>query len=168
MKPKTLTDVLEALNHYKSHFRRDGLVPLEFSGLQALFPELESAPEVTSKWPEAWPFGNRQGVYFVFGSQARLLYIGKASMRHPVGARLSSWFQYAKPSGGCKVVHNGWSEPPRFIAVIAVPEGMAFEAPALEEFLIERLSPPDNVKGRVPVFEDVVNALATCDSTPAA
>ena len=111
MKPKTLTDVLEALNHYKSHFRRDGLVPLEFSGLQARFPELESAPEVTSKWPEAWPFGNRQGVYFVFGSQARLLYIGKASMRHPVGARLSSWFQYAKPSGGCKVVHNGWSEP---------------------------------------------------------
>lgn len=168
MQPKTLRDVLEALNHYKAHFRRDGLLPLEFSGLQALFPELESAPEVTSKWPEAWPFGSRQGVYFVFGSQIRLLYIGKASMRHPVGARLSCWFKYDRPGSGCKVVHSGWSELPRFVAVLAVPDGMAFEAPALEEFLIERLSPPDNVNGRMRVCQEAPNILVSTNSVPAA
>ena len=146
---KNLTDVLNALDYYKGHFRRENLPPFELSGLQALFPTLESAPEVTSKWPEAWPFGWRQGVYFIFGSQVRLLYIGKASMRHQIGARLSTYFRYAQPDRSCKVVHAGWSEQPRFIATLAVPAGMAFEAPALEEFLIERLSPPDNMNGYV-------------------
>jgi hypothetical protein len=154
MANKNLADVVEALNHYKTHFRRENLPEFEFSGLQALFPELELAPEVTSKWPEAWPHGWCQGVYFIFGSQVRLLYIGKASMRHPIGGRLSCYFQYARPGNGCRVVHAGWSEPPRFVAALAVPKGMAFEAPALEEFLIERLSPPDNVKGRVPVCSE--------------
>ena len=146
----SLVDIIEVLNHYKAHFRRESLPPLKpISGLYALFPELESAPEVTAKWPDAWPDGGFQGVYFVFGTQLRLLYIGKASMRHQIGARLSFWFKYARPDRSCKVVHTGWSEQPRFVATLAVPDGMAFEAPALEEFLIERLSPPDNVNGRV-------------------
>jgi hypothetical protein len=147
---KNLTDIAEALNYYKENFRRQNLPPFEFSGLYALFPKLELAPEATSKWPDAWPFGWRQGVYFIFGSQVRLLYIGKASMRHPIGGRLSFYFQYARPDKSCRVVHAGWSEQPRFLATLAVPESMAFEAPALEEFLIERLSPPDNVNGRAP------------------
>ena len=164
-----LTDVIEAINYYKTHFRRESLPPLEFSGLQALFPELELVAEVTSRWPEAWPFGWRRGVYFIFGTQIRLLYIGKASMGHPVGARLSSYFQYARPAKSCTVVHAGWSEQPRFVAALAVPEGMSFEAPALEEFLIERLSPPDNVNGRVATAcetnEQLGQSLLTAESS---
>jgi hypothetical protein len=44
--------------------------------------------------------------------------------------------------------HSGWSQPPRFFYAVAVPEQMPFEAPALEEFLIGRLQPPDNSVGR--------------------
>src|ERR1041385_4534975 len=140
----------DAVNYYREHFRRQDLPPLEeISGLLALFPNVEIAPEVTSRWPEPWPCVSRQGVYFIFGSRVRLLYIGKASMSAAIGSRLSHWFLYSRPDGGCKVVDpSRWSEEPRFVAALPVPEGMAFEAPALEEFLIDRLSPPDNVNGR--------------------
>ena len=150
---KGLADIVTALNCYKERFRRQDLqqqYPLEqISGLYALFPDLEMAPGVTSKWPDGWPASSRKGVYFIFGTQVRLLYIGKASMSASIGSRLSHWFNYARPGNGCRVVHSGWSEQPRFVAVLPVPEGMAFEAPALEEFLIDRLSPSDNVNGRV-------------------
>ncbi|HVM48392.1 MAG TPA: hypothetical protein VMU04_10210 [Candidatus Acidoferrum sp.] len=146
---KSLTDIAAALDYYKQHLRRHDLPPLEpMSGLQALFPDLELAPEVTSKWPEGWPCGADPGVYFIFGTGVRLLYVGKASMGANIGSRLSTWFKET-PGRGCRVVHSGWSEQPRFVAALRVPAGMAFEAPALEEFLIDRLSPPDNRNGRI-------------------
>src|SRR5258708_6063956 len=110
-----LPDIKQALNYYTQHFRRADLQPLEpISGLQALFPDLELAPEVTSRWPDSWPFGASQGVYFIFGCEVRLLYIGKASMGANISSRLSCWFKYERPANSCKVVHPGWSEQPRF------------------------------------------------------
>ncbi len=148
---KSLTDIVDKINYYKEHFRRQDLLePLaQIRGLYALFPELETAKEVTANWPATWPSGSDKGVYFIFGTQVRLLYIGKASMSANISSRLSHWFKYAKPGNGCRVVHSGWSEQPRFVATLPVPKGMPFEAPALEEFLIEWLSPPDNLNGRV-------------------
>jgi excinuclease UvrABC nuclease subunit len=113
----------------------------------ALFPELELAPEVSLKFENPWPLCMSQGVYFIFGSGVRLLYVGKASMGSCIGARLSSHFLGTGPKG-CRVVNPYWSEEPRFVASLAVPEGMAYEAPALEEYLIAQLSPPDNTYGR--------------------
>jgi hypothetical protein len=144
------SDLNDALKHYEEHIRRQNLPPFELSGLQALFPELEPSPDPALDWPKAWPFGDRQGVYFIFGSAFRLLYVGKASMRHRLGDRLSSYVQYERPAMTCRVVHLGWSQQPRFVATLAVPDKMSFEAPALEEYLIQTLSPPDNVHGRRP------------------
>jgi hypothetical protein len=147
---KGLADIVEALSEYTSRFRRQELQALEpISGLYALFPDVEMAPEVTWRWSEStpWPHGDRAGVYFVFGTGVRLLYIGKASMGAKIGNRLSHWFQYERPGRSCRVVHAGWREQPRFVAALPVSDDMTWEAPALEEFLIQRLSPPDNSNG---------------------
>jgi len=144
--PKTYEDVLKAIDSYKVKFRRPELPDLEFSKLLALFPEDYGLNGATLTWIDPWPNGERQGVYFVFGQALKLLYIGKASMRRGIGSRLAQWFQFA-PDRGCKVVHPGWSEMPRFIATLAVPVGMGFEAPAIEEYLITQLLPPDNGVG---------------------
>ena len=144
----SLSEIKEALRVYHDRIWPEDVAPLEWSGLQALFPELELAPEVTSRWPEASPSGSRPGVYFIFGSGLRLLYVGKASMKSNIGARLSSHFKYdGSPARGCLVVGN-WSEQPRCIATVPLPDEMAYQAPALEEYLIAQLSPPVNVQGK--------------------
>ena len=46
-------------------------------------------------------------------------------------------------------VSDKWSKDPRYLITIAVPAGMAFEAPAVEEYLITRYANdlPDNTQG---------------------
>jgi excinuclease UvrABC nuclease subunit len=85
-------------------------------------------------------------VYLIY-SEDRLLYVGTASK---LGPRLADYFQYDFPGGKgnqCKVVHSGWTEMPRHVVTIAVPEASRFEASALEEYLIGELRPCDNTVG---------------------
>jgi excinuclease UvrABC nuclease subunit len=111
--------------------------------LYALFPDEEITLEVGHRWPGLWPDGGGPGIYFVFGSEGQLLCVSKASMNSSMGARLSHWFKMERPSGRCAVVH-GWTERPAYIATLPIPADLTFEAPAIEEYLIGRLNPPDN------------------------
>ena len=144
-----LEQVKQALEQYKAKYRRSDLPDLNMSGLYALFPdEVQTAGDVAYRWNDQWPNSDEAGVYFIFGSSGRLLYIGKASMNHYMGGRLSNYFGCDKATKACRIVHeNGWSERPMYVATVAVPRGMNFEAPALEEYLIGRLEPVDNVRG---------------------
>jgi hypothetical protein len=138
-----------ALEEYQAKYRRPGLPELELSGLYALFPEQgPPAAGLAWRWPDPWPNGWRKGVYLLFNGSGRLLYVGKASMNNFIGSRLSSHFHTDHSTKACKVAAPGWSEQPVYLATLAVPEEMSFEAPALEEYLIERLAPSDNVRGR--------------------
>jgi len=86
-------------------------------------------------------------VYLIFNAHMKLLYVGTASFNHNLGGRLSAYFQYTKDvSRGCAVLGT-WSEPPAFVITVGVDPDKAFEAPALEEFLITTLQPPDNTRG---------------------
>ncbi len=71
-------------------------------------------------------------------------------MSNTFGRRLGGYFSYAKDKKGCKVNHMGWSYSPKYVVTIAVPINMSFEAPALEEYLINELNEelPDNTIGR--------------------
>ena len=143
--PRLEPPIEEALQQFRDEYRRPTLPDWERGALLALFSE--NPPRRAAKtWADPWPFGDRTGVYFVFNRDMKLLYIGKASMYSCMGARLSSWF-YGPSSGTCSV-QGKWSDEPFFVQTLAMPPGMAFEAPALEEFLISRLSPPDNTAGR--------------------
>lgn len=142
-------DVLNKLKDYQEKYRRLGLPPLEVSGLYSLFPETEvtSPMEITMRWPDDWPNVDRQGVYVILGDDLDLLYVGKASMKSTLGTRLNFYFSSTEDKR-CRVNHDNWKNSPRYVVTIAVPREMPFEAPAIEEFLIRELGPPENAKGR--------------------
>ncbi len=146
-----LEKVQFALDDYQTRYRRSDVSPIKLSEPYSLFPE-ETYPPADSEmcWPAPYPQCDRKGVYFIFGQTGRLLYIGKASLSSSLGTRLGRYFQYAEDRKRC-MVRNGelWTEPPRFLATAAVPEDMPFEASALEEYLIAKLNPSDNVTGGV-------------------
>jgi len=145
-----LVQVKRCLDEYQEQYRRPGLPPLELKGMYALFPEEGLADFVESRWNEPYPNADRKGVYLIFGRTGVLLYVGKASMGASIGGRLGTYFAGKKE---CRLVFTDWTERPTYIATIAVPQGMGFEASALEEYLIRSLQPCDNnlgASGQVP------------------
>lgn len=147
-------DVGDCLRAYHEKFRRTDLPELVISGIYVLTPPEEAgAPlSIAGRWPDQWPNNGRQGVYLVFGKGYELLYVGKASAKSSMGARLSTYFQYNHTDRLCRIVEHtdwrSWSKDPKYVVTIAVPEDFSFEAPALEEYLIASLQPPDNKNAR--------------------
>jgi len=145
-----LPEARKELDRYSRSYRHPKLPALQLSDVYALFPaNYARLPKgVTAGWPDKWPNADSPGVYLILDRQLNISYIGKASMGSTLGARLSSYFAYAKDgSERCRIVHDSWDIQPEFVATIAMPSRMAFEAAALEEYLIDRLQPPENAKG---------------------
>ena len=136
--PQSLIDAVHAFETQWRHQRLTSFTPI--SEVYSLFP---GEAEPTLGWPSPWPNGGHYGVYFVFYADMRLSYVGKASHSH-IANRLSAHFGGSSKTG-CRIKSPGWKERPMFIASIVMEH--AFEAPALEEFLIARLHPPENIHG---------------------
>jgi hypothetical protein len=131
--------VVSAVEQYEEKYRRPGLPELDWSEVYDLFPKQEVSIE--NKWPAEWPHSKRAGVYFVFAENGMLLYVGKASVNHCIGKRLSSYFATDRKTEGCEILQPDGSEKrPRYVAALAVPRGMSFEAAAIEEYLVIRSS----------------------------
>jgi len=145
---KTLHDLKAKVVEYQRDYRAPALPLLETSGLYDLFPDVQPHADiqVENVWPKAWPHCTRQGIYAICDDELYLLYVGKASMTNTIGCRLSNYFAYGEGKK-CRVIHDSWSRKPRFVVTVAVPQRLSFEAPALEEFLIGELKPPDNAMG---------------------
>jgi hypothetical protein len=145
----TIHDVKLAVAQYESSYRAPNLPRFEVAGLYDLTPALFRKEDVAveSAWPKVWAHNDRQGVYIILDDDLAVLYVGKASFSNLISGRLSCWFTYG-PGKECRILHDTWSKRPRFVVTIAVPRDTPFEAPALEEFLITKLQPPDNVIGR--------------------
>jgi hypothetical protein len=144
-----LEEVNHALEQYKAKYRRSDLPDLRLSGLYSLFPDKVQTADAEQRWNDQWPHSDDAGVYFIFGGSGLLLYVGKASMSHRIGNRLSFYFGSDNANKKCTVVHEGqWYERPMYVAAVAVPPNVEFEAAALEEYLIAALDPRDNVNGR--------------------
>jgi hypothetical protein len=135
---------MKALLEYSRSFHRQDLDALELSELYDLHPDPKN-PRAPS-WPAPFPNSDRAGVYMFFDDKLNLLYVGKASMNNNLGNRVGAYFKYADDKT-CLTRHE-WSAPLKYVATIAVPDNATFEAPALEEYLITRLNPPDNTHGR--------------------
>lgn len=116
-------------------------------------PCLETVPyDLKFDWP-----ANKQiacaedtGVYAFFNENYELLYVGKASHKSSLGHRIYSHF-YPKPDDdiGAKPKKDSWTGEllPRYSLSTATAH--AFEAPSLEEYLIQELQPPLNTVGRL-------------------
>lgn len=91
-------------------------------------------------WRNYIPFRGDSGCYLFYDETGRLLYVGKA---RNLGARIGHYFTSPPfaPTAG-----HVWSAMPRHALVIKVEK--TWEAPSLEEYLIDRLQPSDNTRGK--------------------
>ena len=145
---KSYSDFLTAVRTYQERYRSPKLHPFEIGDPYDLFPERGVGSLCCErKWPNSWPYPLRAGVYAFFSEGARLLYVGKASFRSSISARLATYCGYHEgPGSPCRLLGQ-WKRFPRYVVIVAVPEETRFEASALEEFLISTLQPPENSIG---------------------
>lgn len=143
----TLSEVFITISRYSEKYRHTDCPLLEISEKYDLFPSKNVDGDNCLGWPDTFPFAARQGVYLISDENERVLYVGKASLNQTLGIRLSSYFKYG-PDQSCHI-NDKWSKDPRYLITIAVPVDMAFEAPAVEEYLIKIYADdlPDNTQG---------------------
>lgn len=134
----------EFLSDYATRFRRDDVGKLDIGPALDLFPEEPSPEKFTAEaiWKDLWPYAERAGVYLIYDQDFKLLYVGKAWR---FGNRLAQHFG-SNPSH-CMLLKK-FSSRPRYVINVAVPSDMAFEAAALEAFLVYGLKPEDNIHGK--------------------
>ena len=146
---KTYDDALAAIKNYEDEHRHPGRPRFDISLPFDLFPHVgPPCLKCDQVWPGIYPHASRAGVYLILDDQARVLYVGKASMRNDIGSRLGTYFGYAVDRTTCNV-RGSWTNQPRFVVAVDVPVDSLFEAPSLEEFLIDRLQPVDNQRGNL-------------------
>jgi hypothetical protein len=134
----------EVISEYARRFRRDDVGSLEIGPALDLFPE-EPGPrgfQAGTVWQRPWPHALRSGVYLIYDQDFKLIYIGKA---WNFGPRLAQHFGSNPDS--CRLLGK-WPVRPRYVINVAVPDDMAFEAAALEAYLIHVLKPSDNYCGK--------------------
>ena len=95
---------------------------------------------ISDQWNEYFPNTVSAGCYFFYDEDGILLYIGKASLKSNSGLRVGSYFRKEE---GKPVPKDSWK--PVYLQTVAVEH--PWEACSLEEYLIERLQPPGNLRG---------------------
>ncbi|MAI30346.1 MAG: hypothetical protein CMM07_01590 [Rhodopirellula sp.] len=137
---ESLEAIKGEIEKYHQSYRHPNLAPPSISAVYNLYPDEESKDSEYA-WPSIWPNNGLPGVYFIFDENLSLLYIGKAKN---LGRRLSSYFSYASDRS-CRVKETEWSVKPHFLVTASI--GEFFEAPSLEEYLIEKFKPSHNTVG---------------------
>ena len=134
-----IEEIKNLVEDYDKTYRADGLAPFVISKKYYLYPQ-----NGEYGWPEIWPNCTSSGVYLIFDDKDEIIYVGESIN---LGNRLSDYFKYSE-NGGVKVIHN-WS---RFsILTITVPSSSQFERLALEEYLINKLNPFYNIRGKIAI-----------------
>lgn len=104
--------------------------------------QLGASYEISRDWHDRnFPDAERAGCYLFFDEDRKLVYIGKCSLNHSLGRRIASYFVLGPESRSPQARHS-WDAAPFYLRTIPVER--AYEAPSLEEYLIEVLQPPAN------------------------
>lgn len=122
----------EVLSKYHSNWRNPRLAPLKTS----------EPYDLDNDFDKFYPCATEPGCYMFFSKDWEISYIGKAVN---LGRRIGSYLRQDRPSRKMLLLYE-WKLQPRYIVAVSVKE--RFEAPSLEEYLIQRLDPPDNTQGR--------------------
>jgi hypothetical protein len=94
--------------------------------------------DLKADWALSFPNAERAGCYCFYDADDRLLLVGKSSFGNTIGNRIMSRFR-----NGDVRSDDIFSCEPKTIITVGVEK--AWEAPSLEEFLIARLNPSDNI-----------------------
>ena len=125
------------LRELNEKYPRPGLPPLEMS------PPYDIQLDFSKSFPNA----EKPGVYILLDENKNVLRIGKASCKRILGQRLNDYFGWAEGRKG-GVARDERFKTVRYIVTIPVPLDRAFEAPAVEEYLIDQLEPELNDQGK--------------------
>lgn len=130
--------VRDALRLFESKWPRPGLP----DALEALY-EVQDNVDIPSNWKLAWADGGilrkhaeSPCVYFFFDSGGKLLYVGQTRI---LGKRMASHFD---------VKNSRWKGRVASIGLLPIPTECWFEILAIEAFMIQELSPPENNIGK--------------------
>lgn len=127
---------LESISYYQLRYNTQ----FEISEIYSLYPEGDEYG-----FKESWPFLNDGGVYLILDENKNVIYVGKADK---FGQRLSGHFR-AGSMGECIIYsQQWWTNQPRYIINVKVPEDRKYENLSLEGYLISMLDPDDNTAGR--------------------
>ncbi|MEX1215975.1 hypothetical protein [Saccharospirillum sp.] len=142
----TLSELKGKVEEYCTRYRHPEMAEFNSGPLYDLFPEKENGALIAEhRWSDTWPSNGKAGIYTFIDGEGRVVYIGKSSMKSSVSARLNSYCKYG-PGKICRLIGN-WKVQPRYVWIIGVPAETAFEAAALEEFLIREITTSDNKNG---------------------
>lgn len=138
-------EILKLVDDFKGHFNQEKIQHLaEDNQLREFIREAPMDLDYIFREDEYWPCARNVGVYFIFNTKEELLYIGKASADSSIGMRLSDYFKKDPDADGKWVDVSGRSwKGPQHVAAVGVDnmnnkDGLAWIAPALEEFLLSR------------------------------
>lgn len=92
---------------------------------------------------QLWPCNGHAGVYLILDDRNEIIYVGQSLS---FGRRFYRYFKDV--DGHCEVRSSNWTKQPAAIVAIAAPDDKKYERLSLEEYLIERLSPVDNIRGK--------------------
>lgn len=92
---------------------------------------------------QSWPCNGHAGVYLILDDRNEVVYVGQS---RSFGRRFYRYFKDI--DGHCEVRSSNWTKKPAAIVAIAAPDDKKYERLSLEEYLIERLNPIDNTRGK--------------------
>ncbi|NMM46571.1 GIY-YIG nuclease family protein [Rhodospirillaceae bacterium KN72] len=102
--------------------------------------------DIQCNFDQTWPNNGRPGCYAIFDHDLELIYIGKTNN---LGKRLGDYFKVdpTDPTRkrGVPKIPEAWGAEPNFVLTVALDN--AYEAPSLEEYLIEKFQPLGNTIG---------------------
>ena len=133
---KTLEEALSLVNAYNQKYNTS----FEADRLYELFPVGDGKYGFKEN---SWPCNGKAGVYLILDENKNIIYVGQSS------SLSYRFYQYFKDEDGVCVVRSSyWTATPHFIVAIAAPDDAKYERLSLEEYLIERLQPSDNTRGK--------------------
>lgn len=130
-----IEDVILAIDEMNARFPRPGLV------LKVVGPY-----DLKSSFRHPYPNVGLAGVYVLTSADGTVLRIGKASCSRKLDERLADYFR-RDIEPGVGIAKNAIFNDVRYVNTIGVPLDRAFEAPAIEEFLLRRIQAPLNKFG---------------------
>ncbi len=127
----TLTHVQRLLDDLDKRYPRPWLGRLQISSLY----------DLREDWPDEYPNADKPGVYFLLNNEKELVYVGKASFSNDIGSRLGKRIGYDSQRRALIRDPQWLSACVRYIATVGLAAEHAFEAAAIEEFIVVNLNP---------------------------
>ncbi len=131
-----VADLQVALDELNTKYPRPGMPALHMSERYVF----------QTDWPHrTWPGATQPGLYVFVNEHDELLYIGKASCTRALGHRLGHYF--SGRTLDTFTIADGNAAGATCVITIPLPPDHAFEAPAVEEFLLTRVATRGNKNG---------------------